>query len=203
MNPMEKANSKPVPPEPAAEIEITQLLRRVSSGDKSAEAELYTCIHSELRRLASAKLRHERPGHTLQATALVNEAYLKLVHNQSVEWSGRNHFLALAAQSMRRILADYARSRNAAKRGSGVAAVPIDQVEKLLITVGQSGLVAELDCALVRLAQFRPDWARIVEMRFFGGLTEDEIADMEGISARTIKRKWLKARAWLQGEMEE
>jgi RNA polymerase sigma-70 factor (ECF subfamily) len=182
--------------------DVTLLLQRVSEGDRHAEPELYERIYSELKKIATIRLSRERQGHTLQATALVNEAYMRLVQNREVEWKGRTHFLALAAKSMRRILSDHARSRNAAKRGGGVAPIPLDQHDGSPgISHQQAEMIADLDEALQRLAVFRPKWASVVEMRFFGGLTEDQIAELEGCSTRTVKRNWEKAQAWLKGEL--
>jgi RNA polymerase sigma-70 factor (ECF subfamily) len=182
--------------------DVTRLLQRLSEGDRHAEPELYEHIYSELKKIATIRLSRERQGHTLQATALVNEAYMRLVQNREVEWKGRTHFLALAARSMRRILSDHARSRNAVKRGGGVNNIPLDLYDgSPIISNQQSELIADLDEALQRLAAFRPKWAAVVEMRFFGGLTEDQIAELEGCSTRTVKRNWEKAQAWLKGEL--
>ena len=179
--------------------EITVLLQRISSGDKGAEEELLPKVYRELKRLASACLRRERQGHTLQATALVNEAYLRLSDQKDVAWTGRTHFFAIAARIMRRILADYARQRNAGKRGGGRPHLSLD--EELHVTDSQCALIEGLDEALQRLAQLDSRQAQVVEMRFFGGLTEEEIAEVLGVSSRTVKRDWMMARAWLYGEL--
>jgi RNA polymerase sigma factor (TIGR02999 family) len=183
----------------AESTEITVLLRRMSAGDKGAQEELLPRIYAELKRLAAYYLRSERPGHTLQATALVHEAYIKLTDHAEIDWQGRNHFFALAAQTMRRVLTDYARMRGAAKRGGGAVVLPAD--DQLLVSESQCDLLAALDEALNELAEIEPKQASIVELRFFGGLTEDEIAGLLGISSRTVKREWKKARAWLLGRL--
>jgi RNA polymerase sigma-70 factor, ECF subfamily len=179
--------------------DITGLLRRVSAGDRNAEEELFPRIYAELKRLAAHYLRSERPGHTLQPTALVHEAYLKLTDQSSIDWQGRNHFYALAAHTMRNVLTDYARMRSAAKRGGAPIKLPLN--DELLGSDEQCDLITNLDEALGDLAAIEPRQARIVEMRFFGGLSEEEIGDLLGISSRTVKREWKKARAWLLGRL--
>jgi RNA polymerase sigma factor (TIGR02999 family) len=179
--------------------EITALLERVSAGDKSAESELLPRVYGELRRMAGGYLRRERSDHTLQATALVHEAYLKLTGQTHIHWNGRAHFFAVAAQLMRRILVDHARQFRAAKRGAGAAKLELDAA--LMVGESQHNLIADLDEALERLAKFAPRQAQVVEMRFFGGMTEDEIALRLEVSPRTVKRDWTLARAWLHGEM--
>lgn len=178
--------------------EVTVLLRRVSAGDKDAESELLPRVYAELKRLALSQLRSERPGHTLQATALVHEAYMRLA-NQQEGWNGRAHFYALAAKVMRRILTDYARQRNAGKRGGGKIKLSLD--EHLGVPVEQCPMLTDLDEALERLEEISPRQAKIIELRFFGGLTEDEVAEVIGVSSRTVKRQWESARAWLYGEL--
>ncbi len=179
--------------------DLTELLRRAARGDKEAECALVPRIYRELHRLAVGYLRHERPGHTLQATALVNEVYLRLAGHSNIDWKDRAHFFAIAAKNMRRILVDYARQRGADKRGGGDIALPLD--EGLTISAEQSSLVTEIDAALERLEQLSPRQAKVVELRFFTGLKEEEIAEIVGISARTVKRDWTLARAWLYGEL--
>lgn len=181
-------------------VEITALLRRLASGDQSGAETLFRLLYAELKRLAGARLHAERDGHTLQPTALVHEAYIRLVNCRGIEWQSRAHFFAVAAQAMRRILADYARSRNAIKRG-GLQGPALELDERVDVAEGQSPLIEALDEALDRLSEQNPRQARIVEMRFFGGLTEEEIAEIEGLSSRTVKREWNKARAWLRGEL--
>ena len=179
--------------------EITALLARLASGDKAAEAELMPHVYSELKRVAAGYLRRERPGHTLQATALVHEAYMKLAGQQDPHWENRGHFFAMAAQIMRRILTDHARHHRAQRRGDGKANLNID----LVVVIGEapSDQIDDLDEALTRLAAFAPRQAQVVEMRFFGGMTEEEIAGIMQLSSRTIKRDWIIARAWLYGEL--
>ena len=170
--------------------------------EKAAEQDLFDLIFAELRRLASSKLRRERPGHTLQATALVNEAYMKMVQNALPEWHGRSHFMALAAQAMRRILADYGRAHNAEKRSGYSNALPIDLASGSDVPSQQPMEASDLDDALTRLAKLDPIGAKVVEMQYFGGLTQDQIAETLGCSSRTVKRKWEKARAWLREDLK-
>jgi RNA polymerase sigma-70 factor (ECF subfamily) len=184
--------------QPATE-NVTQLLLDMRQGVPGADTKLLAIVYRELRRIAGQCFRYERPDHTLQPTVLVHEAYLRLVGPGGVEWQNRSHFFAVAAQTMRRILVDYARTRKAQKRGG--PAVRIDLPEALMISEEKSEQVLLLDEALSRLARFDPRQSRIVEMRFFGGLTEEEIAEVLGVSARTVKRDWSMARAWLLGEM--
>ena len=155
-------------------------------------------VYRELRKIAIGHLRKERANHTLQATALVHEAYVRLAGNE-INWKSRTHFFAIAAQVMRRILVDYARQRNAAKRGGGAVVLQLD--EKLTLADDQCDLITGIDAALERLARLSPRQAKVVEMRFFSGLSEEEIADVLGVSSRTIKRDWTIARAWLYGEL--
>jgi len=178
---------------------ITELLVRIKEGDSEAEDLLAPRIYPELRRLAGRLLRRERPGHTLQPTALVNEAYMKIVAGQKVDWQGKSHFFAVASRVMRRILVDYARERNSGKRGGGRKAVELDP--NLELGAEQSELVLDLHDCLDRLSRLDARQAQIVEMRFFGGMTEEEIAVVLGVSTRTVKREWVMARAWLHAEL--
>jgi RNA polymerase sigma factor (TIGR02999 family) len=183
---------------------VTELLRRASQGDKVAEAELLPQVYRELHSIALNHLRRERPGHTLQATALVNEAYMKLSAQANSDWKSRAHFFAFAAQSMRRILVDYARQRGAAKRGDGAIHEPLEEgimVSNQPMSAQQSELIINMDEALTRLEKINPRQAKVVELRFFTGLTEEEIGVALGISTRTVKREWTMARAWLYGEL--
>jgi RNA polymerase sigma factor (TIGR02999 family) len=182
-----------------ATADMTELLLRAARGDKQAEADLIARVYRELHRIARAYLRNERPDHTLQATALVHEAYLKLVAQREIDWKNRAHFFGIASQTMRRILVDYARQRNAEKRGGGGTNLSLD--EGLVISDDQCDLVAELDTALLKLGELNERQAKIVELRFFSGLTEEEIAKVLGVSSRTVKRDWTTARAWLYGEL--
>lgn len=179
--------------------EITRLLGEVRGGNRNVESQLMEAVYPELRRLAASLLQGERPGHTLQATALVNEAYLRLLGHADLDWKDRVHFFAAAAQSMRRILVDYARMRKAAKRPGARQRVELTDV--LLISDGQLDDLIAVDELLTRLAQLDARQCRIVELRFFGGLTEDEVAEVLGIGVRTVSREWEHARAWLHGEL--
>ena len=180
---------------------VTDLLRHLSKGDKAAEEVLFNRVYHELRDLAAAYLRRERGGHTLQPSALVNEAYFKLTGQREINWENRHHFFGIAAKVMRRILSDYARKRQATKRGGGIVATPLDQVANILTLAADDPIVVDLDEALDRLAVFAPRQAQVVELRFFGGMEEPEISLMLGICERTVKRDWQKARAWLHGEL--
>jgi len=174
--------------------EITVFLNRLTKGDSDAAQQLLPVIYQELRQLARVQLRHERQGHTLQPTALVNEAYLKLV-GQREEWSSRTHFFALASQMMRRVLVDYARQRNRVKRGSGETPERLD--DACGMSEQRSAAILELDEALEKLAKLEPRQVRVVELRYFAGLTVDEIAGVLQVSPKTVKRDWTVARAWL------
>jgi RNA polymerase sigma-70 factor (ECF subfamily) len=179
---------------------VTALLGQLAKGDESAATKLIPLIYDELRRLAGAYMRRERPNHTLQPTALVNEAYLKLIEQRDVDWKGRAHFLGIAAQIMRRILIDHARAHLRDKRGCGVTPVPLE--EGLVFAPEQSSELVELDAALKRLEGFDPRQSKIVELRFFGGLNVEQTAEAIGISPTTVKREWSLAKAWLHGELK-
>jgi RNA polymerase sigma-70 factor, ECF subfamily len=178
---------------------ITQLLLRWSGGDSSAREELMPLVHGELRRLAAKYMRRERVNHTLQPTALVNEAYLRLVDQQKVKWQNRAQFFGLAARLMRNILVDHARSHQAAKRGGQQYSVSLSRADRVL-EKPEIDLVA-LHEALERLAVHDTQKSRIVELRFFGGLTIDETAEVLDISHATVERDWKMARAWLRSEL--
>jgi RNA polymerase sigma factor (TIGR02999 family) len=179
--------------------EITRLLADWSNGDHQALEKLTPLIYDELRRLASRYLRHERPGHTLQSTALVHEAYMKLVGQTSVRWQNRAHFFGIAAQMIRRILVDYARGRRAGKRGSGAEKLSLDEAIAL---PGSPDLdLIALDDALDGLAKMDPRQSRLVELRFFAGLTLEETAEVMQMSIATAKRDWVSAKAWLSREV--
>jgi len=182
----------------SADQGITGLLDDWSRGDRRALDRLLPVIYAELRRIAVRQLRREREGHTLQPTALVHEAYLRLVEQHSVGWQNRAHFFGVAAQVMRRILVDHARRQGAKKRGNGVQCVPLEDVAAA--PSDQVPLLA-LDHALGRLEKLDPGLARIVELRAFGGLTIDEAAQVMNVSASTAKREWRTARAWLTREL--
>lgn len=188
-------------PREADEKEITRLLRLTREGDDRAQSQLMACVYSELHRLAARYLRRERPGHTLQTTALVHEAYLELVDQRSTDWQNRGHFLAVAAQAMRRILVDHARARMTQKRGKNAYRVEFDP--SVAAAAGDEEGVLAVHMALDQLAELDPQLARVVEMRFFGGLTEPEIAVVLNISARTVRREWSAARAWLSAALRQ
>ncbi|HEY1253043.1 MAG TPA: sigma-70 family RNA polymerase sigma factor [Thermoanaerobaculia bacterium] len=179
-----------------AEREVTALLRDWSGGDRAALERLMPLVYAELRKLAASYLRNERPDHTLQPTALVHEAYLRLVDQRGVNWQNRAHFFGIAAQMMRRILVDHARRRQAAKRDAAAL--------RLQVTDGDGARDPELlalDEALSGLESLDARQARIVELRFFGGLTVEETAEVAGLSPATVKREWRTARAWLAREI--
>jgi len=178
---------------------VTALLTDWSRGDASALDQLLPLVYAELRRIAARQLRGERVNHTLQPTALVNEVYLRLVDQRQVAWQDRAHFLAVAARTMRRILVDHARRRDAGKRGDGVACVSIDDAREIA-AAGELPLLA-LEEALARLEVLDPGLARIVELRGFGGLTIDEAAHVLDLSPSTVKRSWRTAKAWLNREL--
>lgn len=181
--------------------EITVLLAAMKDGDANAETRLMALVYDDLHALARRYMSRERPDHTLQPTALVNETYLRLISGNAVDWKGRAHFFAAAATVMRRILVDHARQRAAGKRIGGRQRVDLDafmaapspHLEQLLI----------LDQALTRLAAWGPRQARLVEMIYFGSLTEEEAAEVLHVSVRTVKRDWSAARAWLQGQLSK
>jgi RNA polymerase sigma factor (TIGR02999 family) len=179
---------------------VTEMLQEWSNrGDRQALDELIPIVYEELRRQASLQLRHERPNHTLQTTALVHEAYLRLVDQRGARWQNRAHFFAIAAQMMRRILVDHMRKTSAAKRGGSALRLPLD--EGLAVTDEQSIDLVAIDEALVKLSALDPQQGRIVELRFFGGLNVEETAEVLDISPRTVKRDWRMAKAWLHREI--
>lgn len=180
--------------------EVTQLLVKLSSGDRSALDELLPLVYDELRRLANRYLRRERSDHTLQATALVNEAYLRLV-DQNVPWQNRAHFFGVAAEMMRRILVDHARSHQAQKRGSGGIKLSLD--DAINMSDERATDLIALDDALNALAEFDPQKSRIVELRFFAGLSIEETAKVLGIGTATVIRQWKTAKAWLYHEVSK
>ncbi|HXG92144.1 MAG TPA: sigma-70 family RNA polymerase sigma factor [Blastocatellia bacterium] len=184
---------------PSQSDEVTQLLIRWSKGDKAALDELIPIVYAELKKLARRYMGRERLDHTLQTSALINEAYLKLIDNRSTEWQNRSHFFAVAAQIMRHILIDHARSYRYAKRGAGAEKVPLDEAEDLRIHRAEE-LVA-LDEALKQLEAVDPRKSRIIELRFFGGLTVEETAEVMGLSPVTVMREWRAAKAWLHQAM--
>lgn len=185
-------------------VNITQMLARWSEGDQSALENLTPYVYEDLRRLASHYLRHERPDHTLQATALVHEVYIQLLDMHHIEWRNRSHFIGIAAQMMRHILVDHARKREADKRGGGAFKVSLSRAER--IPEKRDVDLVALDQALEVLASSYPRQAQVVELRFFGGLNTEEVAEVQksaGIetSSRTVERDWRFARAWLLKEI--
>jgi len=178
---------------------VTDLLIDWTDGNKAALDRLMPIVYDELRQLAKRYLARERPEHTLQPTALVHEAYVKLIDQQSVRWQNRAHFFGIAAQLMRRILVDHARRRDAAKRGDGVRNLALEDFA--LETPAPALDILALDQLLVTLTALDPQQGRIVELRFFGGLTVEESAEVLGISSTTVKRDWRSAKAWLYREL--
>ena len=174
---------------------LTAMLKAAQAGKRQALDEFLPLVYDELKKIAAYKLASERPNHTLQATALVHEAYLRLIDQHSVNWQNRAHFFAIASEMMRRILVNYAESHNAKKRNDGKTLISLDDAENLAAT--EEVDLIFLDNALKELAQFDAGAARIVELKFFGGLTNEEAAEVLGCSESTIKREWRMARAWL------
>lgn len=187
-------------PSPAPREQITALLLELDGGDARAADLLVPLLYDELRRIASRQLRRESAGHTLQTTALVHEAWLRLVDQTRIRWINRAHFFAVASRLMRRILVDHARRVNAGKRGGGWRRLDLDDAEIPLEE--RAGVLVQLDEALERLAALNPRLTRVVECRFFGGMTEEETAAALGVTDRTVRRDWVKAKAWLQQALE-
>ena len=178
-----------------ASQDLTQLLAAWSDGNQAALEKLLPLVNAELRRLAGHYMRRENPGHTLQTSALVNEAYIRLIDQKHVRWQNRAHFYGIASQLMRRILIDHARSNQYAKRGGGAVKVSLD--EAAAITEARSAELLAVDEALEKLTAMDARKGRLVELRFFGGLTEEETAEVLGISLPTVQREWRAAKAWL------
>jgi RNA polymerase sigma-70 factor, ECF subfamily len=183
----------------SASPDITSLLKRLAGGHEDAASELIPVIYRELHSLAKRHLRHERCDHTLQPTALVNEAYIKLVAQRS-DWKSRAHFFAVASNLMRRILVDYARRNLRAKRGGGNAKLSLDEV--LLVAPNRPDKMLALDESLTRLEKMDARQARIIELRYFGGLTVDDVAKILDLSPTSVRREWTSAKAWLYGELK-
>ena len=181
--------------------DITHLLNRLANGDQQAAAELVPLVYEELRRLAVRRLRHERPNHTLQATALVHEAYMKLAAQRGARWQNRAQFFAVASQAMRRILVDYARTQQRTKRGGKQLRVTLEEV--CVVSPEISEEILAVDESLARLEKLDPRQARVVELRYFTGLNTEEAAEALGISAKTVTREWNAARAWLYADLKE
>ena len=184
---------------PDASEPITDLLLELKRGDPESSDRLFLVVYEDLRRLAHRELRRESPDHTLGTTGVVHEAYLRLVNQTRVEWRDRAHFYAVASQAMRRVLVDHARRRRRLKRGAGNRPITLD--ENVSSLDDRADQLIALDEALTRLEQLNPRLSRVVECRFFGGLTEEEIAQAIGVTVRTVKRDWAKARSWLYGEL--
>ena len=180
--------------------QITQLLVRWREGDRRALDELLPLVYDELHRLAAHYMQGERPGHTLQTSALVNEAYLRLAGHEDIQWQNRAHFFAVAAQAMRRILVDHARRRDNQKRGGG-GAQKVELDEAMLVSEERAAEVVALDDALKSLAELDPRKSQLVELRFFGGLSIDETAEVLQVSPGTVMRDWTLAKAWLRREI--
>lgn len=179
--------------------DVTQVLLGWNQDGKAALDRLMPLVEEELRRRARGYLDRERPGHTLQPTALVNELYLRLLDRRQASWESRAHFFAFAARVMRRILVDHARGRDTAKRGAGKITVSLDEAQD--VAVERDLDLLALDDALTRLAALDPEQARIVELRFFGGLSAAETAEVLGVGEATVHRRWASARAWLYGQL--
>lgn len=180
--------------------DVTTLLRRWSDGEKAALDDLIPRIYAELRKIASDRMRHENPGHLLESAALVNEAFLKLVDQQGIQWQNRAHFFAVAAQSIRRILVDHARTQKRVKRGGAVQTLVLD--DRIQVSDKKGVEILALDDALTSLEKLAPEQSRVVELRFFAGLTAEETAEAMGISRSTVNRDWATARAWLIRELK-
>ena len=187
------------PPDP----QLTQLLQAWQQGDAPAGERLVPLVYAELRRIARMKLGAERGGHTLQATALVHEAWLRLMQQHGADWQNRAQFFAIAAQAMRRILVDHARRRQAAKRGSGERMVDVDGLADVLVSPIPDDQLVALDAALEQLTALDERQAKVVELRFFGGLSVEETAQVLSLSPTTVKREWATARLWLFRAIKE
>ena len=179
--------------------DVTLMLKRLSAGDQEAVNMLVPVLYDELRRLAAYYLRKERSDHTLQATALVHEAYVRLVDQREVEWKNRNHFFGVAAQLMRRVLLDHARKHQAAKRGGPLPKLKLD--DAVAMCEENAAELVALDGLLTRLSTIDPRQTRVVELRFFGGMSVEETAEVMNISPATVKREWAMAKAWFAREM--
>lgn len=182
------------------EASVTTLLQRWCDGDQSAFEDVVRRLYADLRRIARNQMRREGAGHTLQPTALVNEACLRFLRQEEACWENRQQFLAVAARLMRRVLVDYARQRHSAKRGSGAPLLPLEEADD--IPLDRPAELVALDEALSELSVISPERARIIELRYFGGLTIEEIADVLDISTATVSRGWRSARAWLRKEVQ-
>ncbi len=182
--------------------DVTQILLEVTTGNRERMDELFTLLYTDLKLAAASALRGERPYHTLQATALVNQVYLQLVNQTRVDWQDRSHFCAVAATLMRRILVDYARARLAEKRGGGAALLSLVIDPAIMASHNEVDMIA-LDNALIKLAELNSRHARVIELRFFGGLSIEETSHVLEVSAWTVKNDWRAARAWLLTQLDE
>ena len=189
-----------LPVQPADPGEVTMLLRQISHGDAHAVERLIPLVLRELRTLAKSQLRNESPDHTLQPTALVNEAYIRLVSDQARDWESRAHFIGVSASVMRRILVDHARRKHALKRG-GISRSAVDIEHYAVLSDQQTEELLALNRALDRLEEMSPRQRRVVELRYFGGLSLEETAEVLNVSPITVKRDWLAAKAWLKGQL--
>jgi RNA polymerase sigma factor (TIGR02999 family) len=183
--------------------EVTRILRQIEQGDVAAASELLPLVYAELRRLARFRMRKEQPGQTLTPTALVHEAYIRLVAGEAINWDGRSHFFAAAAEAMRRILIENARRRKSLKRGGAMSQQELDEDADAVIHFDDVDELLDLDAALTKLALVEPELAKLVELRYFAGLTVEDAAQALGVSARTVKRNWAFARAWLGRELNQ
>ena len=186
---------------PSTDGQVTLLLKAMNRGDKSAADQLLPIVYSELHRLAKSYMSRERRDHTLQPTALINQAYLRIAQQEHMEWQNHAHFIGFAANVMRRVLVDHARERNAAMRGGGRMRVELD--EGVASSPEASAEILQLEEALTRLEQMNPRQAQVVEMRYFGGLSVEEVAGILGIAPRSVKRDWALARMWLYQEIQK
>lgn len=189
-----------------APTEITGLLHDLAAGRSGAHDELIPLVYDQLSRLAHARLRHERPGHTLETAGLVHEAWLRIA-DQNADWQNRRHFFGVASEVMRRILVDHAKARRRLKRGGDAAHLPLDELEGSLADPASAAdsddAIVALDGALVRLAHFNPTGVQVVQYRFFVGLSNQEVAELLGTSERTVRRSWTAARAWLHRDLTD
>ena len=183
------------------QFDVTRLLKKAQDGDRESLDRLLPVVYDELRRVAANQLRGERDNHTLQATALVHEAYLRLLEQSEVNWQNRAHFFSIAAEMMRRILVNHAVQRNAQKRGDGAARIALDEAVSFAAETERDFDLLSIDDALKQLAELDAQQARIVELRFFGGLTIEETAEVLGVSDSTVKREWRMAKAWLKTKL--
>lgn len=180
--------------------DLTRLLNKAQAGDKDTLDEVFPIVYAELRRVAAHQLSNEKANHTLQPTALVHEAYLRLLEQHSVDWQNRTHFFSIAAEMMRRILVNHAIEKKAQKRGSGETLLSLDEISGASAKLPTVDLIL-LDEALKRLAEFDPQQAKIIELRFFGGLTIEEVASVLQISESTVNREWRSAKAWIMSQI--